>query len=63
MRAGRSNQDRDVALRSLTWIAEHCRKAIKALLSDVNALRRTAGLRHALGSFDEEVFETATEIK
>jgi hypothetical protein len=38
-----------------------CKQGI-GCFSDVNGLKR-AGLRHILGSFDEEVFETATEIK
>src|SRR4030088_955145 len=57
-----SDQDRDVAPRRHTVIFA-MQAAYKALLSDVNVLRRAAGLRDGLGSFDEEIFETAAEIK
>ena len=40
------------------------REGYKAFLLDVNGvLRRTAGLRDALGSFDEEALEAPTEVK
>jgi hypothetical protein len=44
-------------------IAEHCDKAIRQFSPMSTPLRRAAGLRHALGSFDEEIFEAATEIE
>ena len=47
--------------------ARSCRilgEGYKAFLFDVNdVLRRTAGLRDTLGSFDEEALEAATEVK
>jgi hypothetical protein len=39
-------------------------RGYRALLTDVNgALRRAAGLRDILGSFDEEIPEAAAEVK
>jgi hypothetical protein len=39
-------------------------RGYKPLLIDVNgALRRAAGLRDSLGSFDEEIPKAATEVK
>jgi hypothetical protein len=41
----------------------HSKSRLKVLLLDVNVLRRAAGLREALGSFDEEVSEASAEVK
>jgi hypothetical protein len=62
MRAGRSDQDRDVALRRHTS-SRALLGGYKALLADVNGLQRAAGLRDALGSLDEEILEATAKIK
>jgi hypothetical protein len=44
-------------------VAEHCDKAIRQFSPMSTPLGWAAGLRQALGSPDEKIFEAATEIE